>query len=204
MPLNMKVLGLGALAVIAFGTIALCGIGGGVWYAYQRPAEAPTDCCLPNAQEIAASDILKVEFSRSSMLTYTGGNSAMLFGNVNPQSFIESKSIVSFASDGSAYKEESERKTRNGKTETRIGKFSAVPDVAAFGRLAEALVANDFLNAEGGPTSTALITNVLTITYSGGVRTIVTSNTGSDPPAVAAILRVFDDLDAQAVWRHTS
>lgn len=152
---------------------------------------------------ISVSDITTIEFYRSTSTTRTASATQFL-GNVNPDNFVTRDVSVSFSADGKAIKVTSETGTVNG------AQVSATPQryIAAitreqFATLAEAFAANDFTGEPDSKTSTSLPTKfTLTVKYSSGEKKFQTSNSGKDTPEAAAMLRAFQSLENQIVWKE--
>jgi hypothetical protein len=136
-----------------------------------------------------------------------GNRSAMSpaahFSNINMANYSSSSSTVTFSSDGTAAKETSSESTVNGVKQTQKNeRFTATVDSSAFAALAKVFAENDFANEPDSRDITSLpIKKSLTITYSGGEKTINTGHMGKDSIETSAMLAAFKELEKKLSWQ---
>lgn len=152
----------------------------------------------------AASEITRIRFSESSMASNYANRPAAFFSNVNVQNFTSSSRTVTFSSDGTALREIITESTVNGvKNPSKIQKFTATIPHGEFAELAKVFADNDFVNEPDSKDITSLpIKKALTVTYSGGEKTINTGHMNRDTPETAAMLGAFKELEKQTNWKN--
>ncbi len=106
--------------------------------------------------------------------------SPVAFSKIDGANNSLSSSTVTFSSDGTATKETSSELTVNGvKPAPRNERFTVTVDSSDFASLAQVRAYKDFAHEPDSRDITSLpIKKVLTITYNGGEKTIVTGHMG--------------------------
>lgn len=153
-----------------------------------------------------ASEITTIRFLESSMGNTSAINPAGLLGNINVQNFTSSSRTVTFFADGTATREITTESTVNGvKARPKLDKFTATLEPGKFASLAQVIADNDFANEPDSKDITSLpIKKVLTITYSGGEKTIITGHMGRNTLETAAMLSAISELEKQIAWIRSS
>ena len=151
-----------------------------------KPAETPPRRKLENS--VSASGITKITYS-------TWEHKGLLSSG---DGYVSSVQIV-FMSDGTAAKTTSTDYDASSRTDkTHVARAAITAE--QFKRLAEAVAANDFFHEADSANIRSEAGVTLTVSYSGGEKSVKTSNTGEDTPEVEAILRAFADLENQINW----
>ena len=168
------------------------------------PAQSDSPTPRPKgANPVAAGDITKVSYLESAMGSRTAMSPAAHFSNINVANYSSSSSTVTFSSDGTAMKNTLSESTVNGVKQTpKTERFTATVDAADFAALARVFADNDFANEPDSRDITSLpIKKSLTITYSGGEKTINTGHMGKNSIETSAMLTAFKELEKKLSWQ---
>jgi hypothetical protein len=192
--------------------VAVVLIGGFLGFLYLRQPVAParvdgarSDAKTPrpmSANPVAAADITKVSYLESSMANRAAMSPAAYLSNINMSNYSSSSSTVTFSSDGTATKQTASESTVNGVKQTPKNEgFTGTVDSSAFAALAQVFADNDFANEPDSRDITSLqIRKILTITYNGGEKTIVTGHMGRNSIETSAMLAAIKELEAKVSW----
>ena len=141
------------------------------------------------ASAVAASEITKVEYVQWSHSGSLSSGDGRVVSNT-----------ISFSRDLSAAKT-AENNYDSGEADDRSVKFDGKIDTGHFEKLAEILVARDFLNLPDSPNRISESDAFLVVSYNGGEKKILTSNTGEDSPEVEDILRTLKAIELVVDWK---
>ncbi len=152
---------------------------------------------------VAAADITKVSYLESSMSNRSAMSPAAYLSNINTTNYSSSSSTVTFSSDGTATKVTASESTVNGvKQAPKNESFTAAVDSSDFAALAKVLADNDFVNETDSRDITSLpIRKILTVTYNGGEKTIVTGHMGRNSIETSAMLAAIKELEKKVSWQ---
>jgi hypothetical protein len=198
--------------------VAVVLIAGFLGFLYLRQPAAPEHVDVPGgpgrtqtdsptsrprgANTVAAADITKVSYLESSVSKLSATSPAAYLSNIRGD-YSSSTVTVTFYSDGTATKQTSSQATVNDAAQSpKSERFTATVDSGNFAALAQVLADNDFANEPDSRDITSLpIRKILTITYNGGEKTIITGHMGKNSIETSAMLTAFKELEKKVSWQ---
>jgi len=150
----------------------------------------PTPAPLKNpVGAVPASEITKVEYVRWSHY----GSMSSGDGRVVSNRIGFSRELTGFKIEENNY-DSGDEKDRRVQFDTRIG-------TAHFEKLAEIVAERDFMNLPDSSNRISERDAYLVVSYKGGEKKILTSNTGADIPQIDEILRTLTAIELGVDWK---